>query len=102
MLLSCNFVHKNTYFRRKCNKSLKMKIFHLFVVLLFINVFSIVDARSQQHNHYHIQQKDEVVDALTASKLNVYPEQQFPGKLHRSQFPEGFVFGSAGSAYQVA
>ena len=72
----------------------------LFVALLLVPVCSIVDARSHQHYHRQDQQKD-VVDALTASKLNVYPDQKFPGELHRSQFPEGFVFGSAGSAYQV-
>lgn len=77
-----------------------MKIFYLFIALWFIQASNIVDARSHQHSHYHINKKD-VADALIASKLNVYPKQQYPGELHRSQFPDGFVFGSAGSAYQV-
>jgi len=81
-----------------------MKISYLLVVLLLIQAWSCIDGRSHQHNHHnHFQLNADLAtdDPLTASKLNVYPKQLFPGELHRSQFPKGFVFGSAGSAYQV-
>lgn len=64
-----------------------------FVVLLSLPM-SLVSAQSWNH----VFKEDE---ALNASKLEVYPKPQFSGDLHRSMFPKGFIFGSAGSAYQV-
>lgn len=85
------------------SKLWKMEILYLFVALLLVQAYTScsVDGRPHQHYNHHVHRKDVATDPLTASKLNVYPEQLYPGELHRSQFPKGFVFGSAGSAYQV-
>lgn len=64
-----------------------------FVLLLSLPM-SLVSAQSWNH----VFKEDE---ALNASKLEVYPKPQFSGDLHRSMFPKEFIFGSAGSAYQV-
>lgn len=71
---------------------MKMKLV-CFVLLLSLSM-SLVSARSWNH----VLKEDE---AVNASKLEVYPKPQFPGHLHRNMFPKGFIFGSAGSAYQV-
>lgn len=58
--------------------------------LLFLSLTGFATAR-----HHHESK------ALRDSKLLAYPHPKFTGKLHRSMFPKDFIFGSAGSSYQV-
>nr|PNR51293.1 hypothetical protein PHYPA_010479 [Physcomitrium patens] len=69
----------------------------LFVILFLVSAFVSVGAQSHHQYNLRSQSFDESSDPLAASKLNVYATQQFPEELTMSHFPEGFIFGAAGS-----
>lgn len=63
------------------------------LLCLFALFLSLTDFATARHHHES--------KALRDSKLLAYPHPKFTGKLHRSMFPKDFIFGSAGSSYQV-